>query len=54
MLGYGGDYFEMTLPASSIPDPSVLANTKVMVLRSGFATHAINFVSGHLHPGEEH
>jgi len=42
-LAYGGRYFNITLPAEAISNSSVLADTKVRVLRSGFATHAINF-----------
>ncbi|WVQ82615.1 hypothetical protein IAT38_004746 [Cryptococcus sp. DSM 104549] len=40
-LSYGGDYFNVTYtPSDSSSSPN---NTKVVVIRTGFSTHAINF-----------
>ena len=47
-LSYGGDYFNITLPAGSYPssdgkDPAAVADSvKVVVIRGGFTTHAMN------------
>jgi len=38
-VSYGGPYFNVTLP---VEDTSVLANTKVVIVRPGFSTHAMN------------
>ncbi|KAG8934033.1 hypothetical protein FRC01_005494 [Tulasnella sp. 417] len=44
-LGYGGPYFNLTLASSELgTDPaSSLGSTKVVLMRFGFSTHAINF-----------
>lgn len=42
-LGYGGNYFDVTLPASSLNETMAIEQTKVVVIRPGFSTHAQNF-----------
>ena len=41
-IGYGGAYFNLTLPARSVGPISNLDNTKVTIIRPGFSTHAMN------------
>ena len=41
-IGYGGNYFNISLPASSVGAISNLDNTKVTIIRPGFSTHAMN------------
>ena len=41
-LTYGGAYFNISLPASSVGAISNLDNTKVTIIRPGFSTHAMN------------
>lgn len=44
-MTYGGNYFNVQLPASSVGAASNLANTKVVVVRPGFSTHAMKCVA---------
>ncbi|KAI5479758.1 glyoxal oxidase [Pseudohyphozyma bogoriensis] len=41
-LGYGGDYFTVNLSATDVGQVSNLDNTKVVLIRPGFSTHAMN------------
>ncbi|BGP18930.1 hypothetical protein JCM10213_005483 [Rhodosporidiobolus nylandii] len=41
-LSYGGDYFDVTLKSSDFKGESALDNTKVVLIRPGFSTHAMN------------
>lgn len=43
-ISYGGDPFDLTVPASSYSGPSndAASKTKVVLLRGGFTTHAMN------------
>lgn len=42
-LGYGGDYFDVTLDSDDLGgDVSKLKKTKVVIVRTGFSTHAMN------------
>lgn len=43
-LTYGGNYFDVQLPAASVGDSSNLAQTTVVVIRTGFSTHAMKCV----------
>lgn len=40
-LGYGGNYFDVKLSASDLGAISNLDNTKVVIIRTGFSTHAM-------------
>jgi hypothetical protein len=40
-LGYGGNYFEVKLSAADVGAASNIANTKVVLIRGGFSTHAM-------------
>lgn len=43
-LSYGGNYFDVQLSKDDIKDGALaLEKTKVVVIRTGFSTHAINF-----------
>ncbi|CAD6584829.1 MAG: hypothetical protein CYPHOPRED_002864 [Cyphobasidiales sp. Tagirdzhanova-0007] len=43
-LGYGGDYFDFTLSAKSLSNNiSNIDTVKVVVIRTGYSTHAMNF-----------
>ncbi|GAA5992270.1 hypothetical protein JCM11641_002728 [Rhodosporidiobolus odoratus] len=41
-LGYGGDSFDVHLAKSDFANEKALDNTKVVVIRPGFSTHAMN------------
>jgi hypothetical protein len=41
-LGYGGNYFNITISATDLGPISNLDNTKVTIVRTGFSTHAMN------------
>ncbi|SGY66362.1 BQ5605_C004g02665 [Microbotryum silenes-dioicae] len=41
-LGYGGSYFNVTLSQTDVGNVSKLDNTKVVLIRPGFSTHAMN------------
>ncbi|KAG0150382.1 hypothetical protein CROQUDRAFT_652277 [Cronartium quercuum f. sp. fusiforme G11] len=41
-IGYGGDYFDVTLNKTDISAHNALEETKVVIIRTGFSTHAIN------------
>ncbi|KAH8923414.1 copper radical oxidase [Atractiella rhizophila] len=41
-IGYGGAYFEITLTNDDIGDEKNLENTKFVLIRTGFSTHAMN------------
>ncbi|KAG6333443.1 hypothetical protein ID866_5645 [Astraeus odoratus] len=49
-LSYGGDYFNITVPASSYSGSAnaAAANTTVVLSRGGFTTHAMNMGQRHL------
>ncbi|ORY73590.1 hypothetical protein BCR35DRAFT_333603 [Leucosporidium creatinivorum] len=42
-ISYGGDHFDLELPASSIEGVDLAVDVKVKVIRTGFSTHAMNF-----------
>lgn len=44
-LGYGGAYFNVSLPSSTFGSSADFANTKFVVSRTGFSTHAMNSAS---------
>ncbi|KAK4052086.1 hypothetical protein OIV83_002380 [Microbotryomycetes sp. JL201] len=41
-LGYGGNYFDIKLSAADVGKVANLDNTKVVLIRPGFSTHAMN------------
>ncbi|ORY61159.1 copper radical oxidase [Leucosporidium creatinivorum] len=41
-LGYGGKYFDVSLSADDVRKVANLDNTKVVLIRPGFSTHAMN------------
>lgn len=41
-LTYGGDYFNVSLSSSDVGNKTNLENTKVVVIRVGYSTHAMN------------
>lgn len=45
MLGYGGDYFDVQLSASDVGKVSNLDNTKVVLVRTGYASLAPSFLA---------
>ena len=47
-LGYGGAYFNVSLPASTFSSSGDFAKTKFVVSRTGFSTHAMNMGMRHL------
>ncbi|GAA5880005.1 hypothetical protein JCM8547_004846, partial [Rhodosporidiobolus lusitaniae] len=38
-MSYGGDYFDITLPAGNVSNPD---NVRISLMRTGFSTHAYN------------
>lgn len=47
-LSYGGDYFNVTLPASAFAQTSDVNTTTFVVERTGFSTHAMNMGMRHV------
>lgn len=41
-LSYGGQYFNLTLSASSISNVASANDVKVVAIKTGFSTHAMN------------
>ena len=40
-VGYGGPYFNISLPAGSIASNDMLNSTHVVLCRTGFSTHSM-------------
>ncbi|KAL8277617.1 hypothetical protein RQP46_010049 [Phenoliferia psychrophenolica] len=47
-LGYGGNYFDLQLSSTDVGKISNLDNTKVVLVRTGFSTHAMNMGQRHV------